>query len=51
MPRYRLSTHSTAGMTREPMTDEQMRKAWEPIQALEAEMKSVGAGLDRRRRR
>jgi hypothetical protein len=25
------------------MTEEQMRKAWEPIQALEAEMKSAGA--------
>ena len=43
MPRYLLSTHSTAGATREPMTDEQMQKAWEPIQALEAEMKSTGA--------
>ena len=43
MPRYLLSTHSTAGATREPMTDEQMQKAWEPIQALEAEMKSAGA--------
>ena len=45
MPRYLLSTHSTAGATREPMTDEQMQKAWEPIQTLEAEMKSAGAWL------
>jgi hypothetical protein len=43
MPRYLLSTHSSAGTTREPMTEEQMRRAWEPIQALEAEMKSAGA--------
>lgn len=43
MPRYLLSTHSAGGATREPMTEEQMRKAWAPIQALEAEMKSAGA--------
>jgi hypothetical protein len=43
MPRYLLSTHSTAGATREPMTDEEMQQAWEPIRALEAEMKSSGA--------
>ena len=43
MPRYLLSTHSVAGATREPMTEEQMQKAWAPIQALEAEMKSAGA--------
>ena len=43
MPRYLLSTHSAAGATREPMTDEQMQQAWEPIQALEVEMKSAGA--------
>lgn len=43
MTRYLLSTHRSAGTTRPPMTDEQMRKAWEPIQALEAEMKSAGA--------
>ena len=43
MPRYLLSTHSVAAATREPMTEEQMQKAWEPIQALEAEMKSAGA--------
>jgi hypothetical protein len=43
MPRYLLSTHSAAGATREPMTDQQMQKAWEPIQALEVEMKSAGA--------
>ncbi len=43
MPRYLLSTHSATGTTREPKTEEQMQKAWEPIQALEAEMKSAGA--------
>jgi hypothetical protein len=43
MPRYLLSTHSVAGATREPMTEEQMERAREPIQALEAEMKSAGA--------
>jgi hypothetical protein len=43
MPRYLLSTHSAGGATREPMTEEQMQKAWAPIQALEAEMKSAGA--------
>ena len=43
MPRYLLSTYSVAGATREPMTDEQMQQAWEPIKALEAEMKSAGA--------
>ena len=45
MPRYLLSTHSAVGTTREPMTEEQMRKAWEPIRALEAEMKSAGAWI------
>jgi hypothetical protein len=43
MPRYLLSTYSVAGATREPMTEEQMQKAWAPIQALEADMKSAGA--------
>ena len=43
MPRYLLSTHSVAGATREPMTADEMQKAWEPIQALESEMKSAGA--------
>lgn len=43
MPRYLLSTHSVDGQVREPMSDEQMAKAWQPIRALEAEMKSAGA--------
>jgi hypothetical protein len=43
MPRYLLSTYSVAGATREPMTDQQMQQAWEPIKALEAEMESAGA--------
>ena len=43
MPRYLLSTHVVDGEAREPMTDEQMEKAWEPIRTLETEMKSAGA--------
>lgn len=43
MPRYLLSTHSAAETTREPMTEEQMQMAWEPIHALEAEMRAAGA--------
>ncbi len=43
MPRYLLSTHTAVGATRESMTEQQMQQAWEPIQALEAEMKSAGA--------
>ncbi len=43
MPRYLLSTYSTTGAARESMTDDEMQKAWEPIRALEAEMKSAGA--------
>src|SRR5687768_12711124 len=43
MPRYLLSTHSATGETHEPMTEEQMQKAWQPIKELEAEMKSAGA--------
>lgn len=34
MPRYLLSTHSAGTATQEPMTEEQMQKAWAPIQAL-----------------
>lgn len=43
MPRYLLSTHSAGTATQEQMTEEQMQKAWAPIQALDAEMKSAGA--------
>jgi len=43
MPRYLLSTHVVEGEAREPMTDEQMQRSWQEIQALEAEMKSAGA--------
>jgi hypothetical protein len=43
MPRYLLSTHTVDGEAREPMTEEQMQEAWEPIRALEADMKSAGA--------
>ena len=43
MTKYMLSVHSVAGQVREPMTDEEVQRAWEPIRALEAEMKSSGA--------
>lgn len=43
MPRYLLSAHTVEGEVREPMTDEQMQRSWQKIQALEAEMKSAGA--------
>jgi hypothetical protein len=43
MPRYLLSAHTVDGEAREPMTDEQMQHSWKEIQALEAEMMSVGA--------
>jgi hypothetical protein len=43
MTQYLLSVHTAAGETREPMTEEEMQRAWQPILALEAEMKSSGA--------
>ena len=43
MPRYLLSTYSADGETREPMTDAQMQRSWQEIQAIEAEMKTSGA--------
>jgi hypothetical protein len=43
MPRYLLSTHTIDDEAREPMTDEQMQRSWQAINALEAEMKSAGA--------
>jgi len=43
MPRYLLSTHVVEDEVREPMTDEQMQRTWQEIQAIEAEMKSSGA--------
>ena len=43
MSQYLLSVHNVTGQAREPMIDEEMQRAWEPIHALEAEMKSSGA--------
>jgi hypothetical protein len=43
MPRYLLSTHTIDDEARDPMTDEQMQRSWQAINALEAEMKSAGA--------
>jgi hypothetical protein len=43
MPRYLLSAFTVEGVTREPMTDDQMQHSWQEIQVLEAEMKSAGA--------
>ena len=43
MPRYLLSTHSVAGLVREPMADEQMQQFWQTVGPLEADMKSSGA--------
>jgi len=43
MPQYMLSVHVVDGEAREPMTDEQMQRSWQQINALEADMKSAGA--------
>jgi hypothetical protein len=43
MAYYLLSAHSVDGEQRQPMTAEQMQKAWQAIGALEQEMKSGGA--------
>jgi hypothetical protein len=43
MAQYMLSTHSSAGAASEPMTEEEMRQAWQVIGVLEVEMKSKGA--------
>ena len=43
MPRYMLSVHTGVAEPREPMTDEQMQRSWQEIQALESEMKTQGA--------
>ncbi|MFL6111089.1 MAG: YciI family protein [Catenulispora sp.] len=45
MPKYLLSVHSVEGETREPMTEEEMRRFMERVGALEQEMKSAGAWL------
>ncbi len=43
MPHYMLSVHTVEGKARESMTDEQMQRSWQEIQALESEMKAAGA--------
>jgi hypothetical protein len=43
MTKYMLSVHTGNGGAREPMTPEEMRRAYEPIMALEAEMKANDA--------
>lgn len=43
MTRYMLSVHSVAGVTREPMSPEDMQRSWQQISALEKEMKTKGA--------
>ena len=43
MTQYMFSAHSSAGETREPMTEDEMRQSYQPILVLEAEMKSAGA--------
>ena len=43
MTRYLLSVHTGSAVAREPMTEEEMRRGWEQIGALEAEMKAANA--------
>jgi hypothetical protein len=43
MAQYLLSVHTGNGEAREPMTDEEMRRAYAPILQLEEEMKAAGA--------
>ena len=43
MPHYLLSTYSTETDARSTMTDEDKRRSWDEISALEADMKSAGA--------
>jgi hypothetical protein len=42
MPKYLLSVHGREDATREPMSEEEMRDAYAPVQRLEQEMRSVG---------
>jgi len=42
MAQYLLSVHSRAEATRAPMTEEDMQRGWQLINALEADMKSSG---------
>jgi hypothetical protein len=43
MTRYLLSVHTGTAVVREPMTEEEMRRGWEQIGGLEAEMKAANA--------
>lgn len=43
MTQYLLSVHSGNGTAPEPMTDEQLRRGYEHVGKLEAEMKAAGA--------
>jgi len=42
MTQYLLSVHSSDEDMRVPMTEEEMHRGWQVIQALEADMKSTG---------
>jgi hypothetical protein len=43
MTQYLLSVHTADAGPSQPMTEEEMRQGFEPIAALEREMKSAGA--------
>ena len=43
MPNYLLSVHTAAENLTKTMTDEEMRRGFEQVAALEAEMRSAGA--------
>jgi hypothetical protein len=43
MPRYLLSIHTVEGEARPPMSEEEMQRSWQEIQAIEADMQSSGA--------
>jgi len=43
MPKYLLSVHTSGDAAPPEMTEEEMRRGYEPVVALEAEMRSAGA--------
>jgi hypothetical protein len=43
MTYYLLSTHTVAGEVGEPMSNEQMQRAWQQLQVIEQSMKSAGS--------
>jgi hypothetical protein len=43
MPKYLLSVHTSEAAPPPQMTEEEMRRGYEPVAALEAEMRSAGA--------